>query len=192
MRALGAAVPVTDLPPSAQGMYATWWNTVAAWAQQTDPATGGHYGAAVISEAASQLARDFPQTYPSYSPPGVSALYRVALQVAGSAEAITAASPDSPITDQMVARPPWSRPDAEISAMPVWQARAEITYLDPEGNQLTGISTVTIPQVLPSTVGSLQAQMELRVTDQLSSPPGTGTPRSGTLISVDSITLLAV
>lgn len=185
-------MPVADLPPSAQAMYSAWWATVAAWAQQTDPATGAHYGAAVISEAASQLYTDHPQTYGSYSPPGISKLYSIALDIAQSAERIAAAGTNAPITADMVARPPWSRPDAEIAAMPVWQARAQITYTDPEGFEQTGVSTVTIPQVLPATVGSLQAQVELRVTDQLAAPPGTSTPRAGTLISVDSITLLAV
>lgn len=76
--------------------------------------------------------------------------------------------------------------------MPQWQARMQFTYSDESGNVQQEMTTVIINQVLPSTMDSLQAQMELRVQDQLNSAPGQGTPRSGQLISIDAITLLAV
>lgn len=173
-------------------MYSQWWSTVAGWANQVNPDTGRAYSVTDVSAAASILRQTYPQTYTSYSPPGVSALYSVALQIGRSSAAIASAAPGSAITTDMIATPPWARPDAEQAAMPVWQARAEITYTDEAGVTQTGITTITIPQVLPSSIASLQAQVELRAADQLATPPGTGTPRSGALVSVDSITLLAV
>lgn len=184
-------MPVDNLPPSAQAMYSQWWTTVAGWANQVNPDTGRAYSVTDVSAAASILRQEFPQTYTSYSPPGVSALYSVALRITNATEAIASAPPGSPITPDMIAEPPWSRPAGEQEAVQVWQARAEITYIS-DGIEHTGITTITIPQVLPVTVDSLRAQVELRAADQLASPPGTGTPRSGDLVAVGGITLLQV
>lgn len=188
----GAAVAADQLPPSASAIYKQWWSTVTHWAAQADQFASRFDLFATAQAAAAAAAREDPASYGTYNPPGLSALLSRALAQVDAQAAIAAAGPGDAITPDMIATSLYHRTDAEMAALPEWQARVAITYTDPNGDLLTGFSTVTIPQVLPSSVGSLQAQMELRVTDQLSSPPGTGTPRSGSLVSVDSITLLAV
>ena len=185
-------MPVADLPPSAQAMYSTWWKTVNAWANQTDPDTGRPYLVTDVSAAAAQLAREFPDQFPAYSPPGVSSLFSQALQIARARDALSAADPLSAIGPGMVARPPWSKDDATMAAFPVWQVRSEVTYTTSEGITETGIFMSKLEFTLPSSKASLATIVEYQVASMLASPPGTGTPRSGDLVSVDSITLLAV
>lgn len=173
-------------------MYQTWWTFANNLANARND--DGSY-AVTIAQAqaiAGQVYPDFEQTAAPYNPVGLSQLFAVARRIGNAGNALSAAAGSAPIDDSMVALAPWARPPAERAASPKWQARAEITYTDAEGVQQTGTTVVEISQILPSSVASLQAQMALRIQDQLSSPPGTGTPRSGTLDSIDSITLLAV
>jgi hypothetical protein len=173
-------------------MYQTWWSfaNYAANAREAD----GSYSFTVTdaSSAASQIASTVGGPFESWNPIGLSQLFSVARKIGNATTALGAAPGSGTIDTSMVAEAPWSRPLAQQTAAPQWQARVEMTYTDAAGVQQQGISVVIINQVLPSSVASLQAQMELRVGDQLSSPPGTGTPRSGSLDSIDSITLLAV
>lgn len=185
-------MPVEDLPPQAQAMYSTWWQTVTAFAGITNPDTGNFYGASDFSAVASQLRQQYPGTYPAYNPIGVSQLFGIANTIARSGVALQAADPNSPIGDNMVALPPFSRSQAEMAAMPVWQIRADVTYIDPEGTEQTGTFTVLKEQVMSSSAASLQQYVDLSVQDMLASPPGTGTPRSGTLVSAVPIQILAV
>ena len=185
-------MPVTELPPSAQAMYSAWWTTVQAWANQVNPDTGRAYSVTDVSAAASQLRQEFPRYFPSYSPPGVSSLFSQALQIVSARNALAAADPSAVIDASMVARPPWSADSATMAAAPVWQVRSEVTYTTSEGITETGIFTSKIENILPSSKAGLAAVVEYQVASMLASPPGTGTPRSGDLVSVDSITLLAV
>lgn len=185
-------MPVADLPPSAQAMYSTWWTTVQAWANQVNPDTGRAYSVTDVSAAASQLRQEFPGQFPAYSPPGVSSLFSQALGIVNARNALSAADPAQALNDSMVARPPWSADAATMAAAPVWQVRSEVTYTTTEGVQETGIFTSKIENILPSSKANLAAVVEYQVASMLASPPGTGTPRSGSLDSVDSITLLAI
>lgn len=181
-----------ELPPRAASMYQVWWSFVQFAATARDEAGKFLYTVADASSAASSIAKSIGGQFASYNPIGVSQLFGVARRIANSTANIDGADNSAPITQSMVSEAPWSRSPADQAAGPLWQARVSMTYTDPAGVQQEGISVVTIPQVLPSTVGSLRAQLGLRIQDQLSSPPGTGTPRSGQLDSIDSITLLAV
>lgn len=173
-------------------MYSTWWSFVVYAASAVSPATGKPYSPPEVSEAASEVSRTVGGAYASYNPIGVSQLFGIARKIANSANRLNSADPGAALDSSMVAEAPWSRPAADQAAMPVWQARAEVTYLDPAGIEQQGIFTVQIPQVLPSTVGSLQTQMELRISDMLGTPEGTGTPRSGTFVALGAITVMAV
>lgn len=181
-----------DLPPLADAMYKTWWSfaNYAANAREDD----GSYSYTVTdaSSAASQINRDIYGGQGGYNPIGLSQLFSIARKIGNSTASLAAAAPGAQIDASMVTEAPWSRPIAEQAASPEWQARMTITYTDAAGVTQEGTTVVVIPQNLPSSIASLTAQMELRVQDQLSAPPGTGTPRTGTLVSIDSITLLSV
>lgn len=173
-------------------MYSTWW-TFALQAATTRDAEGNYaYGVQTFQAAASIIRSDVGGDYANYDAPGLSQLFSIARGIGNSQAALAAAAPDTPLADIPIAEAPWSRPASEQAALPSWQARTEVSYVDEAGVQQTGVFTVTIPQVLPSTVGSLQAQMALRISDMLATPPGTGTPRSGTLASIGPITVLQV
>lgn len=181
-----------DLPPAASAMYKSWWSFVNYAASQVDDQGRYSFGPTDVSSAASEISRTVGGPYASYNPIGVSQLFSVARTIANSSAALNAADASSPITAGMVAEAPWSRSAAEQTALPMFQVRAEVTYLDQAGVQNTGFYTIQIPQVLPSTVGSLQAQMTLRVQDMLAAPEGTGTPRTGQFVAIGPMTLLQV
>lgn len=183
---------LVELAPAAGAMYNTWWSFVNFAANAKNPDGTWAYSVADAQSAASAVNRDVYGGQGGYNPIGLSQLFSVGRKIGNATDAIGAAPDASPITDSMVAEAPWSRPAADQAALPMWQARVSMTYTDEFGVTQTGISVINISQVLPSTVGSLNAQLALRAQDQLSSPPGTGTPRSGTLTSIDSVTLLAV
>lgn len=181
-----------QLPPKAEAMYQTWWNFANYAANARNPDGSYAYSVTDASSAASQINRDVYGGQGGYQPIGLSQLFSIARKIGNSTDALAQADPASPITPSMVSEAPWSRSQADQAALPMWQARVSMSYTDEFGVPQTGISVVNISQVLPSSVGSLMAQLQLRVQDQLSSPPGTGTPRSGSLVSIDSVTLLAV
>lgn len=181
-----------DLPTQAANMYNTWWSFANYAANAQNPDGSWAYTVADASAAAAEISRTVGGNYESWSPIGMSQLFSVARKLGNATNQVGAADASSPITPGMVAEAPWSRSQADQAASPQWQARMSITYTDESGVQQTGITVVNISQVLPTSVGSLTAQLQLRVQDQLSSPPGSGTPRSGSLDSIDSITLLAV
>ncbi len=181
-----------ELPSRAEAMYNTWWSFANYAANAKDAAGNWAYTVTDASSAASEISRTVGGQYASWSPIGMSQLFSAARKIGNATDALTTADPASPITPGHVAEAPWSRSQADQAALPMWQARVSMTYTDESGITQTGFSVVNISQVLPSSVGSLNAQLQLRVQDQLSSPPGTGTPRSGSLDSIESITLLAV
>lgn len=181
-----------QLPPLADAMYKTWWSFANYAANAVDAAGKFLYSVTDASSAASQINKDVYGGQGGYNPIGLSQLFSVARKIGNATSALSSADSGGSIDLSMVAEAPWSRSAAEQAALPMWQARIAMTYTDAEGVQQQGIAVVNISQVLPSSIASLQAQMELRVADQLSAPPGTGTPRSGQLDSIDSITLLAV
>jgi hypothetical protein len=180
------------LPGAAQAMYDTWWQFASYAATATNQDGSYAYTVTDASSAASQINKDVYGGQGGYNPIGLSQLFSAARSISNAGRALTTADDSGQISQSMVAAAPWGRSGDQQAAMPQWQARAQITYTDPAGTEIQDYTTVTISQVLPSSIGSLRAQMGLRIQDQLSSPPGTGTPRSGQLVSVDSITLLAV
>lgn len=173
-------------------MYTTWWSFVNYAANAKNPDGTWAYGVTDAQSAASAINRDVYSGQGGYNPIGLSQLFSTARKIGNATDTLGTAPDVSPITGNMVAEAPWSRSAADQAALPMWQARVTMTYTDEFGVTQTGYSVINISQVLPSTVGSLNAQLALRAQDQLSSPPGTGTPRSGTLTSIDSVTLLAV
>lgn len=181
-----------DLPAAAQAMYKTWWSFASYAATAKNPDGSWAFSVTDASSAASDINRNVYGGQGGYNPIGLSQLFSRARAIGNATGNLAAAAPGDTITPGMVSEAPWSRPAAEQAALPMWQARVSMTYTDAAGVTQEGISVVNISQVLPATIASLQAQIELRVADQLLAPPGTGTPRSGSLVSVDSITLLQV
>lgn len=180
------------LPPLADAMYRTWWSFANYVANAVDEAGNYLYSVAQAQEAASIANRDVYGGQGGYNPIGLSQLFSAARRIGNSSASLTTADDSSPITPSMIAEAPWSRSPAEQAAVPKWQVRVTMTYTDASGVTQDGTAVVEIPQVLPRNVGSLRSQIEERIADQLAAPPGTGTPRTGSLDSVNSITLLAV
>lgn len=173
-------------------MYSTWWAfALQAATARTD--TGAFaYQPPDFSAAASAISRDVGGQYARFDPVGLSQLFSLGRQIGAAQGALAAAADSDRLTPGMYAEAPWSRSPAGQDALNMWQARVEVEYADEQGVVQSGTFTVTIPQVLPATVGSLRAQLALRITDMLATPPGTGTPRSGTLVSAGSVTILQV
>lgn len=134
-----------DLPPAAADMYKTWWKWVNGWASSGLTAPGAVFTLPQVQSVASNVYPDFEGTVARYNPIGLSQLFSVARRIANSSVAVSTAPDSSPVTGAMVAEAPWSRSAVDQAVLPLWQARVSITYLDSAGIQLTGITTVTVP-----------------------------------------------
>lgn len=181
-----------NLPPAAAAMYNTWWSFVAGIANERNDQGGYAYNIAQAQSIAAQVFPDYEGTVAPYNPIGLSQLFGAARRIQNAVVDVATADPSTVSTGFQVAAAPWGRPPDEQAASPKWQARAEFTYTDETGQQLSETMTVIFNQTLPPTFESLQLQTGFLIQNNLSSPPGTGTPRSGVLDSVDTITLIAV
>lgn len=181
-----------ELSASAQSAYTRYWGLASDVALSAELEPGEGFTSSLAVEAASQAAQmtGVPLTFQQAA--GVSSLYGIARSIESKATTLTNAEDDETITARHVSEPPWSRSLDAQNSMPMWHARAQFTYLDEQGNELTDWTTVIITQVLPSTVGRFRTQLQARIEDQLASPPGTGTPRSGTFLSVGRTYLMSV
>jgi len=181
-----------DLPPRAAGLYSTWWSFVSYAANAVSAAGDFLYNLIDVSSAASSISKSVGGDYANYNPIGISQLFSVARNIAKAGAALGSANPNAQIDQSMVAEAPWSRPLVDQLAMPSWQARSQVTYVNEAGQRVSEYFTVGIDLVLPSTVGDLQSQISSSLDGMLTAGPTEGTPRRGQLVSVDSITLLSV
>lgn len=179
------------LPPAAQSMYSTWWQFASDAATTTNPDGSYAYTLATAQAAASDINTNVYGGQGGYNPIGLSQLFAAARKISNTSVAISAASPESPITGNMVAPAPWGRPAAEQAASPQWWARGQMTYTTPEGIQEQGYYMVQISQTLPYSVDALNTYIQIMAQSQLVDSSPTGTPRQGQLNSIDSTELLS-
>lgn len=181
-----------QLSDSANAAYTRYWGLASDVALAAEMQPGEGFTSSLAVEAASQAAQltGVPLTFQQAT--GVSALYGIARTIEVKASNLTNAEDDESIADHMVSEAPWSRSIAEQNTLPMWHARAQFTYLDEAGLEINGWTTVVVTQVLPPTVGRFRTQLQARIEDQLASPPGTGTPRSGQLLDIGRTYLMAV
>jgi len=169
-----------------------WWSFVSYAASAVDAAGKFLYTLTDASSAASDIAKTIGGAYAAYNPIGISQLFSAARTIARAGANLGAADAEAQIDDTMVAPAPWARPLADQLAMPAWQARTQVQYINEAGVQVTEYFTVGIEQTLPSSVGDLQSQIEGSLDTMLTAAPNEGTPRRGQLVAVNSITLLSV
>lgn len=181
-----------QLSESANAAYSRYWGLASDVALAAEMQPGEGYTSSLAVEAASQAAQMTGTTLSFQEASGVSSLYGIARTIETRATALTNAEDDASIGPQHVSEAPWSRPIAEQNTLPMWHARAQFTYLDEAGLEINGWTTVVVTQVLPATVGRFRTQLQARIEDQLASPPGTGTPRSGQLLDIGRTYLMAV
>jgi hypothetical protein len=181
-----------NLPPRAAALYNVWWSFVSFAASAVDALGNFKYTLTDASSAAADIAKTVAGAYAGYNPIGLSQLFSAARNIAKAGAALGAADAEAQIDESMVAEAPWARPLADQLAMPSWQARTEVQYINEAGVQVTEYFTVGIEQTLPSSVGDLQSQIEGSLDTMLTAAPNEGTPRRGQLVAVNSITLLSV
>lgn len=181
-----------DLPPRAAQLYSTWWSFVSYAASAVNESGDFLYTLTDASSAASEISKTVGGSYANYNPIGISQLFSVARTIAKAGAALGAAGEDTAIDDSMVAPAPWSRSLPDQLAMPSWQARTQVQYINEAGQQVTEYFTIGIDQVLPSSVGDLRNQIAGSLDSMLTAAPTQGTPRRGQLVAVNSITLLSV
>jgi hypothetical protein len=173
-------------------MYKTWYPWVMDAVRATY--TTGHpsYQVSDLQSAISQYRASLGPLAPAQDTPGISSLYGAANAIAKASYALSQAADTDVLTSQMVAQDLFGRSAAEQAANPMYRAVIQATYIDESGAQVEGTFTQFYHQRLPPTVGSLRQHVTLDVQDQLATPPPTGTPRSGQLVSVGQIILTAV
>lgn len=179
------------LSDRAAAMYKNWYPWVADSVRDTLTTGKAKYSVTELSEAASaeNQRRGLPKG--SYDPIGVSQLYK-AVQANFRASYNLGQAPDTAlITGNMIGNDLFGRGPADQAVNPLWRATIVATYVDQFGNTIQDTFTQFYHTRLPPTVGSLRQHVALDVQDMLSTPPPSGTPREGTLVSIDQIQLMA-
>lgn len=173
-----------SLPEQAAGAYARWWTTALYAASHEFTSTD-------LMVAAADIARQEGQPLSFNEGTGIAQLYGYARNMVTAADRLSNSPDDAPITGDLISEAPFASNVNVQQTIPLWYAQTEVTYLDPEGNEVTGWRTWIKPQVLPPTVGALRQ----RITDDLGdllSQNTIGSPRSGQLLSIGTIRLMAV
>lgn len=182
-----------DLPDRAKAMYKTWWSFVSFASSAIDKVTGQFlYTLTDAAAAASDIAKSIGGAFASWDPIGLSQLFSAARRIAGIGQTISNASDETITSTLDIPEAPWSRSPVDQLVSPSWTARSLVTYVNEIGDQVTEYFSPGIDGVLPATVGDLKAQVAGQIDQMLTQPTGTGTPRRGQLISVDSITLMQI
>lgn len=173
-------------------MYKTWWSFVSYAASATGPIGQFLYTLTDATAAAADIAKSIGGIFASWDPIGLSQLFSTARRIAGIGQTIGSAGDETITSTLNIPEAPWSRSTVDQLAAPSWQARTSITYVNEIGEQVSEYFTVGVDQVLPPTVGDLKSQVSSSIDQMLTGQAENGTPRRGQLVSVDSITLMAV
>lgn len=172
------------LPDQAAAAYPRWWST-ALYAASHD------FTSTDLVSAAADIARQEGQPLTFSEGTGIAQLYGYARNIATAADRLGAADDSAPITGDMISQAPFASSVQVQQAIPVWYAQTEVTYLDPEGNEVTGWRTWIKTQVLPTSVGALRQRIADDLGDLLSQNT-IGSPASGQLTSIGQVRLMAV
>lgn len=172
------------LPEQAAAAYARWWTTALYAADHGFTSTD-------LVAAAADIATQEGQPLTFSEGTGIAQLYGYARNIATAADVLSAADDSSPITGNMISEAPFAATVQVQNTIPVWYAQTEVTYIDPEGNQVTGWRTWIKTQVLPQSVGALRNRIADDLGDLLSQNT-IGSPVSGQLTSIGAIRLMAV
>lgn len=172
-------------------MYRDWYPWVLDSVRDTLTTGKAKIGLSEVQEAisAENQRRGLPKG--SYDPIGVSVLYGQVNRNFRASYNLSQAPDTAQLTGNMIGDDLFGRPLAEQAVNPMWRATVVATYVDQFGNTIQDTFTQFYHTRLPPTVGSLRQHVELDVQDMLSTPPPTGTPRSGQLISINQIQLTA-
>lgn len=182
-----------DLPERAKSMYKTWWSFVSYAASAVAKGTTTFlYTITDATAAAADIAKSIGGVFASWDPIGLSQLFSTARRIASIGQTIENSS-DEAITSLLnIPEAPWSRSSSDQNATPSWQARTSVTYVNEIGEEVSEYFTIGIDQALPPTVGDLKSQVSTSIDQMLTGQAENGTPRRGQLVSVDSLTLMAV
>lgn len=172
-------------------VYKRFWSlaSYAAYSEAQDAAP--RFISSDVVSAASDIARQEGNPISFSDAQTLTSMYSVARSMERASAAITFADDSETITAAHVSEPPWSSSLATQLSVPMWEARAQITYTDPNGLEITAWRTVIIPQVLPDTVGGLRDLMASRFNDMLKTQT-TRSPSVGTLSSIGKTYLMTV
>lgn len=179
------------LSDRAAAMYRDWYPWVADSVRDTLTTGKAKIGLSELQEAVSteNQRRGLPKG--SYDPIGVSQLYGQVNRNFRASYNLGQAPDTAPLTGNMIGDDLFGRPLADQAVTPMWRATIVATYEDQFGNVIQDKFTQFYYTRLPPTVGSLRQHVALDVQDMLNIPPPVGTPRNGTLLSVDQIQLMA-
>lgn len=179
------------LSDRAAAMYKDWYPWVADAVRDTLTTGRPKFQVTDVSSAIAEEFRRNPGAYSGYDPIGVSGLYGAVNRNFRAAYNLAQAGESDQLTGNMIGSDLFGRSAQDQAVNPMWRATVTVTYADQFGQVQEGTFTQFYHSRLPPTVGSLRQHVALDVQDMLSTPPPTGTPRSGALLSVDLIQLTA-
>lgn len=128
---------------------------LAAWWPLVQTAASGGYTSTDVIAAAADLARQAGGALSFAEGSAISTLYGYARRMANAAAAVQAATPETVISGEHVAVPPWARDEVAMATAPIWHVTYTFTYLDQAGNQQADFRTSVFEMTLPTTAGEL-------------------------------------
>lgn len=172
-------------------VYKRFWSLASYAAYSEDEASTPRFISSDVVAAASDIARQEGNPISFEDAQTMTRMYGAARSMERASAAITFAADDAALQSHMISTPPWSSSLQTQVTVPLWEARAQITYTDPQGLEITAWRTVIIPQVLPDTVGGLRDLMASRFQDMLKTQT-TRSPSVGTLTTIGKTYLMSV
>lgn len=166
---------LSDTQRSALGY---WWNLI------TDAAREGFTVTDTI-QLANQVATDLGGKLSFTENTAISQLYGYARRIINAGNSFQAAGMSQSIDASMIATAPYARDEQEMASYPLYHVKFEYTYLDAAGNEQTVIKTSVFPDLLPDTVGDLNAAV-------LDDAEAMAVKYGHTLLSINPIQILAV
>jgi hypothetical protein len=136
-------------------------------------------------QLANQVATDLGSSLRPEDNRAISSLYGYVRREINAGNVFTSADPSQFIDSNMISVPPYARDEAEQVTYPTYHVKFEYVYLDAAGNRQVTTKTDVFPDVLPSTVGELTAQV-LDDAEAMASKYG------HTLLSATPLLILAV
>ena len=136
------------LTPNQSAVLADWWNLIY------DAAFGG-YTTTDLNRAVKDLATEHGVSVSFNDYRDIATLYGYARRMANAAGELQAALPDSPITADFTAIPPWASDFDVRNTAPVYHVVFEFSYIDPSGELQHDYRTSVFEMDFPDTVGDL-------------------------------------
>ena len=162
------------LTPAEQAAYTKLWNFIQPSAIARAASGAYQYASSVIIGAAAAVAREYGQALSFLEAQGIPGLISLARSQDRAIGSLNSAAPGQAIDASMIATWPTAASLAVQAAQPEYMAKAQFTYVNNLGEQVTSMITVTGITELPMTADALALRMTGAAISAYSTPASEG------------------